>query len=91
MHLTAYAENGFQQSAQGLRGSHHNDFHHFASLSLQNRLSQSLPRQPTQAPAPNAARWSGWSSSSVPDTHKAAAANRFLSRSVIKSRLPSWF
>ena len=80
-----HAKDGFQDPPQGFWRFHHNDLHSIASLSLQIRLSQSLPCSPTQAPAPNAASQTGWSSRVAPAAQTAAPYSRFLPCDVIKA------
>lgn len=80
-----HAKDGFQDPPQGFWRFHYNDLHSIASLSLQIRLSQSLPCSPTQAPAPNAASQTGWSSRVAPAAQAAAPYSRFLPCDVIKA------
>lgn len=80
-----HTKNSFQDPPQGLWRFYHNDLHSNASLSRQIRLSQSLPRIPTQAPAPKAASQAGWSSRAAPAAHAAVAYSRFLPCNVTKA------
>ena len=83
--FSAQSKKGLQNAAQRLGGFDHHDLHSIASLSSQNRLIQSLPRQPRTAPRPSVNRLAGWSRTASPPRQRTAVYSVFLFSSCVKT------